>query len=372
MATTVDQTEQIVEQEIPTTMKAVVAYAPRDFRLEQVPVPEVGLSEVLVKVEANGICAGDVKLFKGAESFWGGGGQPAWVKAPVIPGHELLGRVVRLGEGAAEKYGLSVGDRVISEQIVPCWECRFCKEGQYWMCEVHDIYGFQNNVNGGYAEYMKYPAKALVYKVPDEIPMKLAILIEPLGCSIHAVERAQIQFRDVVVLSGAGPLGLGMIGPAKLKNPALLIVLDMNDERLELAKNFGADMVMNPGKEDVVTRIKELTDGYGCDVYIEATGHPSSVIQGLSMIRKLGRFVEFSVFNDPVTVDWSIIGDRKELDIYGAHLSAYTFPLAINYLHNRLVNMEGVVTHVLPVEEFERGIEMVASGKESIKVVLVP
>jgi threonine dehydrogenase-like Zn-dependent dehydrogenase len=240
------------------------------------------------------------------------------------------------------------------------------------MCQVHDIFGFQKNVNGAWAQYMKFPVEALIHKIPVDIPERLAVLVEPLSCSIHAVERGKIEFGDVVVLAGAGPLGLGMVGPAKRKTPSKLIVLDLNDKRLELAKRMGADIVLNPGKEDVVAKVLELTDGYGCDVYIESTGHPASVGQGLAMIRKLGRFVEFSVFNQAASVDWSIIGDRKELDIYGAHLGPYTYPIAIEFLDKGLINMEGVVTHILPLEQFESAIEMVHAGKESIKVVLKP
>jgi len=357
---------------IPDTMRAVVTHGPNDYRLEDVPVPQAGRGEVLAKVEACGVCASDVKCYKGADMFWGGNGQPRYVQAPVIPGHEFIARVVALGENAGERHGVQLGSRVISEQIVPCGACRYCRGGQYWMCEVHNIYGFQHVVNGGMAEYIKFPAEALVYCVPDEMPIVRAVLIEPLSCSIHAVERARIEFGDVVVISGAGPLGLGMVGAARLKNPGVLVVLDMMDARLELARTIGADVAMNPGTEDVVARVKELTGGYGCDVYIEAASHPSSVVQGLSMIRKLGRFVEFSVFNEATTVDWSIIGDRKELDIYGAHLGPHAYPLAIDFLQQGKINLDGVVTHTLPLEEFERGIDLVASGKESIKVILVP
>lgn len=371
MTTTVGD-KQAVEQAIPDTMRAVVTHGPHDYRLEMVPVPRPGRGEVLAKVEACGVCASDVKCYKGADMFWGGNGQPRYVQAPVIPGHEFIARAVALGEDAEQQHDVRVGDRVISEQIVPCRKCRYCRNGQYWMCEVHNIYGFQHVVNGGMAEYIRFPADARVYKVPDELPTELAVLIEPLSCSIHAVERAKIEFGDVVVISGAGPLGLGMIGAARLKNPNTLIVLDMVDSRLELAMKIGADVGMNPGTEDVVARVKKLTGGYGCDVYIEAASHPSSVLQGLSMIRKLGRFVEFSVFSEATTVDWSIIGDRKELDIYGAHLGPHAYPLAIDFLHKRKIDMDGVVTHRLPLAEFERAIALVASGTESIKVILEP
>jgi threonine dehydrogenase-like Zn-dependent dehydrogenase len=353
-------------------MKAVVAYAPHDYRLEERGVPAAGPDDVLVQVEACCVCASDVKTFKGAETLWGGGRNPAWIQPPVVPGHEFLGHVAALGERAAHTRGLHVGDRVIAEQIVPCWECRYCRRGQYWMCQVHNIFGFQHVVHGAWAEYMRFPREALVHRVPDELPMELAVLIEPLSCSIHAVERGRIEFGDVVVIAGAGPLGLGMVGAARLKHPGSLIVLDLDDSRLEIARRIGADVGLNPGKEDVLARVLQMTGGYGCDVYIETAGHPSSVQQGLAMIRKLGRFVEFSVFNEPATVDWSIIGDRKELDVYGAHLGPYTYPRAIEFLHKGLIDMRGVVTDVMPLEEFDAAIHKMASGRQSIKVVLEP
>ncbi len=355
--------------DIPKKMKAVMAYAPGDYRLEEVDVPTAGTGEILVKVEACGICAGDIKSFGGAVSFWGDDTQPAYIKAPMIPGHEFVARIVKLG-GGVEKF--EVGDRIISEQIVPCWDCRFCNGGQYWMCRKHDVYGFQMNVNGGMAEYMKFPKEAINYKVPEDLPIEKAVLIEPYACSMHAVERAKITLGDVVVIAGAGTLGLGMIGAAKKSGAETLIVLDMFEDRLALAKEFGADIVLNPSKVDVNSEVKALTEGYGCDVYIEATGHPKSVEQGLMMIRNLGRFVEFSVFKDPVTVDWSIISDRKELDIAGAHLSPYCYPRVIKGIADGSLPSDGVVTHTLPLEKFMEGFELVMSGKNALKVVLVP
>ncbi|WP_163578266.1 MDR/zinc-dependent alcohol dehydrogenase-like family protein [Halomonas faecis] len=354
---------------IPDTMDAIVAYAPGDYRLEQVAVPEIGEKEILIKVEACGICAGDLKAFEGAPSFWGDAEQPAYIKAPMIPGHEFIGHVVKMGPGA---QGFEVGDRIISEQIVPCWDCRFCNRGQYWMCERHDVYGFQHNVNGGMAEYMKFPAEAVNHRLPDDLPMEKAVLAEPYACSMHAVKRAQIELGDVVVLSGAGTLGLGMIGPIKKSGPAKLVVLDLNPERLKLAKRFGADVALNPAEDDVVSIVKEMTGGYGCDIYIEATGAPKSVEQGLSMLRKLGRFVEFSVFKEPVTVDWSIISDRKELDVLGAHLGPYCYPLVIEGIESGDCPTQGVVTHTLPLARFHDGIELMRHDKQALKVVLIP
>lgn len=350
-------------------MKALVAYAPSDYRLEEIPVPTAGPNEMVVKVEGCGVCAGDVKAFHGAPSFWGGEGNPPYIKAPMVPGHEFIARVVEIGEGITD---FKVGDRVISEQIVPCGECKFCKTGRYWMCQKHDLYGFQNNVNGGMAEYMKFPKEGRVYHVPEDLPLEAAILIEPYACSKHAVDRAQISNEDIVVLSGAGTLGLGMVNAARLANPKKLIVLDMKDDRLELAKKFGADMVLNPAKDDVQQIIMDLTDGYGCDIYIEATGHPASVSQGLKMIRKMGRFIEFSVFKDLVSVDWSIISDRKELDLLGAHLSPYCYETVIDWISSGKMMTEGVVTHTLPLDDWKEGFDIANKGDKSLKVMLVP
>jgi erythritol/L-threitol dehydrogenase len=357
---------------LPETMRAVVAYAPGDYRLETVPVPRAGADEIIVKVEACGICAGDIKSYVGAESFWGGNGQPPYIKAPMIPGHEFLGHVVEMGENVAKKGSVKLGDRLISEQIVPCWECRFCKRGEYWMCEKHDVYGFQHNVNGGFAEYMRYPKEGINHQVPQDLPIEKAILIEPYACSAWCVKRANIQWDDVVVLAGAGTLGLGMVGAAKLHSPKKLVVMDTKPDRLELAKKFGADLVLNPLNDDVVKIVKDMTNGYGCDVFIEATGHPNAVVQGLQMIRKLGRFVEFSVFSHDVTVDWSIISDRKQLDILGVHLAPYCYPFVIDAIGDGRLPTEGVVTHRLPLEEYEKGIAMMKKGDKSLKILLEP
>lgn len=356
---------------LPEKMKAIVTYAPGDYRFEMVDTPHAGEREMILKVEACGICAGDVKAFGGAPSFWGLDGQPKYIKAPMIPGHEFVGEIVELGKNV--KGNWKIGDRVCPEQIVPCGECMFCKTGRYWMCEKHDLFGFQNNVNGGMAEYVRITKEAIPYLVPSDLDIKKAILIEPYACSFHCVERAQIKPVDFVVLSGVGTLGLGMVGAIRQANPKCLVVLDLNDERLAKAKEFGADIVMNPGKEDVVARIKEMTGGYGCDIYIEATGHPASVQQGLDAIRKMGRFVEFSVFGKPVTVDWSIISDRKELDLLGVHLSPYCYDTVIDWIASGKLPTDGVVTNQFPLEQWEEGFEIARTGKDgALKVILVP
>ena len=346
---------------IPETMKALVAYGKGDYRFEPAyPTPVCGPDDIIIRTEGCGVCAGDLKCWHGAAMFWGDSVQPMWVAPPFIPGHEFLGHIVEMGENVR---GFSLGERITADQIVPCGECRFCKSGRYWMCQPHATFGFQKGNNGGMAEYVRYPKTAVISRVPESLPLEQALLIEPYGCSKHAVDRAQITPDDVVVISGAGTLGLGMVTYARMHNPAKLIVLDMIDSRLEKAKEFGADRVMK--------QVLDLTEGYGCDIYIEATGHPSSVQQGLNMVRKLGRFVEFSVFGEPATVDWSIIGDRKELDVLGPHLSPYCYPFVIENIANGNLRTDGVVTRTFPIEEWEKAFDCASGKYGDLKVAIV-
>jgi len=349
-------------------MRAVVAHGVGDYRFEQIDRPTAGPGELVVKVEACGICAGDLKAFQGGERFWGGSEFDAYVEPPCVPGHEFVGHVVEIGEGYEGPF--KIGDRVTSEQVVPCGECYFCKRGMYWMCDPHNVYGFKNYLNGGMAEYMVFPAKAHVFAVPDDFTLEQAVLIEPYACAMHGVDRAKIEEGDVVVISGAGTLGLGMTAYARQFKPAEIITLDLNDARLALAKELGATITLNPSKCDVQAEIAKLTNGVGCDVYIEVAGHPSSVLQGLQLIRKKGRFVEFSVFGSKTTSDWSLIGDAKELDLYGSSLSPDCFPKVIELMAKGELPTEGVVTHFFGLEDFMEAFAV--AGKDGIKVALKP
>lgn len=357
---------------LPSTMKAVMCHGVRDYRLEEIPVPVPGPGEIVVKVRDCGICASDIKCYVGAPLFWGDEHRPPYVDGPVVPGHEFTGEVAALGEGARGLHGVDIGDAVVAEQIVPCGQCLYCTRGLYWLCVEARIFGFKKSAHGGMAEYMKFPREARVYKVPERISVKHAALIEPLACAIHAVDRGNIKLGDVVVQVGCGTLGLCMVAAERLKNPGLLIALDLIDSRLELGKQFGADLTINANKEDAIQRVLGLTDGYGCDVLIEATGNHEAITPSLHMIRKMGTFVEFSVMSHLSAADWTIIGDGKELDIHGAHLGPYCFPTAIDYLSRGLIGIEPIVTHHLPLEDFEQGFRAVENPEDSIKVLLKP
>lgn len=351
---------------LPKTMKALVAQSAHKYELATVPVKQPQGKEILLKVESCGICAGDIKASHGTARFWGGDGLPGFCKPPFIPGHEFVGRIVAVGDAVSPAF--AIGARVVSEQIVPCGTCYYCKRGMYWLCEPHDVYGFKNYLNGGMAEYVLLPENAINYLVPEELSREEAVLIEPMACSFHGVDQAQVQPDDTVVLAGAGTLGLGMVNALRLKNPRKIIVLDLIDSRLALAKEFGADVIINPSRENALEWVLQETDGIGCDVYIEATGHPAAVQQGLDMLRKGGRFVEFSVMSGPSTVDWSIIGDMKEITIVGSQLSPGCYEPVIQNMKKGLIKTKGIVTHQFSLENWREAYST-AQTKKAIKVI---
>ncbi len=359
---------------IPKTMSAIVNHAPYDYRFEQIQTPVIDEDEVLIKVLSCGICAGDLKSFHGSSMIWGGGIFPKWQQAPVIPGHEFFGQVVAIGDVAARKNNLKIDDYAVAEQIVPCGECKYCKEGKRWLCTVGNIHGHIKNVaEGGMAEYMKFSALDIIHKVPQGISPRIGAMIEPLSCAVHTVELADIQLSDVVVVAGLGPIGLCKLQVAKMKHPSMLIGIDLIDKRLDLAKALGADLVLNPRTTNIIEVIDELTEGYGCDKYIHSSGSPEGVVQGLQILKKGGTFVEFSVFMDDTSVNWSIIGDRKELKILGAHISGSKgYQIAIDMLHKGSVDTERIVTHEYKLEDFEKAFSVAENHEEAIKVILTP
>ena len=206
-------------------MQALVAHGPDDYRLMQVPVPTPYPHDLLIRVEACGICA-DLKAQQQAARFGVGMACPGCC----ISVHETRNcRPRGMGRRAGGEF--QPGDRVVSEQIVPCGACRYCRDGRYWLCDPHNVYGFKASLPGGMAEYMILPKNSRNYIIPEELPLRRAALIEPFACSLHAVRRGRITVDHAVVLAGAGTLGLGMVGAIRQRNPKQFIVLDLDDRR---------------------------------------------------------------------------------------------------------------------------------------------
>lgn len=349
-------------------MNAVVSYAPYDNRYEKIPRPTANEGEIILKVKGCGICAGDVKAYHGGIRIWGTSEENRYIEAPCIGGHEFYGEVVELGDGVE---GYEIGDILVSEQIIPCGECEYCKQGIYWMCTRSAVFGFKQYANGGFAEYVKLSGNCINHKVPESFTSEQAVLIEPIACGMHAVERAQICHSDVVVIAGLGAIGTSMVNLVSLKLPKMIIGIDVRENRLEMGKKYGADVVLNPMECDVAAEIKKLTGGLGCDVYIEASGSSKSVSQGLEALRNLGRYVQMGVFAEEVKADWNTIGDGKELTIIGSHLSGRTYDAVINGIASGAIKTEGLISHQFKLEDWEEAFRA-TEALDAMKIMLVP
>ena len=350
-------------------MFALVAHAPFDYRYEEIPIPEIGPGEILLKVKACGICAGDLKAYHGGIRIWGTSEENRYIDAPITGGHEFCGTIC---EKAPDVTTFEIGDTVISEQIVPCGHCRFCTQGKYWMCTGSAVFGFKKHCAGGFAEYVKLPATCINHKVPEQFTLEEAVLVEPIACGMHAVEKAQIKHSDTVVIAGMGAIGLSMINLVQLCLPKMIIGIDVRQSRLAAGKNFGADLVLNPADCNVAEEIHKRTDGLGCDVYIEASGSPKSVRQGMDSLINLGRFIQMGVFAEEVTADWNVIGDGKEMQIIGSHLSALTYPAVIRGIQNKLIKTDGLVSHRFKLQDWKQAFETAEKAPDAMKVILIP
>lgn len=350
-------------------MKALFSYAPYDNRLEETDIPKIGADELLVKVKGCGVCAGDVKSYHGGIRIWGTSEENRYIEAPVIGGHEFFGEVAEAG---SEMSGYKPGDLVVAEQIVPCNECEFCRQGKYWMCTGSAVYGFKQHINGGFAEYIKLHKNSIIHKIPDSFTTEQAVLTEPIACGMHAVELADIGHDDVVVIAGLGAIGTSMVNLARLCLPKMIVGIDVKEFRLEMGKKYGADYVLNPMECNVEEEIAKLTGGYGCDVYIEASGSGISVTQGLNSLKNHGRYIQMGVFADEVKADWNVIGDGKELTIKGSHLSAFTFQAVISGIESGLIRTDGLISHSFGLDKWEEAFEAAEKEPTAMKVMLIP
>ena len=350
-------------------MNALVAHNPGDYRYEQLPKPILSGKEILIKVLGCGICAGDLKIYHGLPAVWGSDKTARMIDAPIIPGHEFCGEIVDTGYGESD---YSVGDFVVAEQIVPCNKCVYCKSGEYWMCPEISVFGLKKNVQGGFAEYVKLPEGCRVHKLPRNMSIKQGALIEPYACGMHAVERAHIKHMDVVVIAGMGVIGLAITNIVKLALPKTIICIDCKEKRLSLGEKFGADVILNFKEHSIPDEVMRLTNGIGCDVYIEASGSPTSVTQGLKCLRNHGRYVQFGMLSDQVVTNWNIIGDGKELEVFGSHLSALCYAATIKGISSGLLKTDELVSHEFKLSKWRDAFETAEKDPEAMKVVLIP
>src|ERR1700694_5183558 len=278
--------------ETTSTMKALVFYGTGQIGLETVPIPRPRAGEVVIRVTLTTICGTDLHILKGEYP----------IKPGLIIGHEPVGVIHEIGDGVA---GYEVGDRVLVGAITPCGQCNFCLGGNWSQCGgAIGGWKFGNTIDGAQAEYLRVPyAQANLAKIPDELTDEQVVLLADIASTgISAAESADLQIGDTVAVFAQGPIGLCATAGAKLKGASLIIAVEWDPVRSQMAKRMGADVVLNFKETDVITEIKRLTDGKGVDVAIEALGTQGTFENALRALRAGGTLSSLGVYSGKLSL----------------------------------------------------------------------
>ncbi|MFW9848874.1 MAG: zinc-binding dehydrogenase [Candidatus Thorarchaeota archaeon] len=344
------------------TMKAAVYYDIGDIRYEDTKVPEIGPGELLIKVGTALTCGTDVKTYKR--------GHPVLLQQiPTLFGHEYAGVIDQISSGVE---GFEPGMRVVATNSAPCGTCFFCKRGKPNLCAQLKT----SLVNGAYAEYIRVPAPVVqwnTHRIPDSLSFRDAALTEPLACVVHGIEESNIELGDTVAIIGAGPIGQMLIMLAKKRGAATVIASDLSELRRNLALTAGADIVIDPSKENPVERVKDETQGYGADVVIEAVGLPAVWEQSIDMTRDAGTCVLFggAASGTKFEID-TVRFHYGQLTIKGVfHLTPKHVEQSLKLLSTGNINTDVLITHEKPLKDLEDALKMMSTG-ESMKVAITP
>ena len=293
-------------------MKAAVLHAPADLRVEDVPVPHgPGPDEVIVKVAAAGICGSDIGRVMVTGTY----------RFPTIPGHEFSGSVEEVG---AEVRDLAPGDRVAVAPLMPCFQCADCASGNYSLCADYDFLGSRSD--GAFAEYLKAPARN-VLKVPDHVSLDVAATIEPAAIILHGIHKVDLSLGDAVVVVGCGALGYFALQFAKLSGAQPLIAVDVDDDKLALARDVGADVCINPARVDALAAIRDATGGRGVALALEAAGNDAGRDLSILASAKQAKVILYGTAYGDVTFSEQAFAKivREEIEIIGSW-NSYSVP----------------------------------------------
>ena len=342
-------------------MKGVVKdKAGPGLALKQVPVPEIGPKDVLIKVRAASICGTDLHIF-----HW-----DPWAKGrlrpPLVVGHEMCGEVVQLGRDVNE---VKLGDLISAESHVVCGLCDMCRTGQGHLCRNTKILGVDRD--GCFAEYVSIPA-INAWVDPPDMPPEIASLQENFGNAVHTAFTADVRAKKVLV-TGCGPVGLMTIAVAKAIGARSIYATDVSDYRLKLAVKMGADGAFNPLKTDVVQAVRDATEGEEVDILLEMSGAASAFNQGFALLKPGGKAALLGLPGKPMTFDFDNLLIFKGLTVYGVvgRRLWETWYQARGLLRSQAVDLGPVVTHRFPLDKYEEAFKLMESG-ECGKVVLIP
>lgn len=343
-------------------MKAVVKRtAGPGAELVQIPIPRPGPKYVLVKVEATSICGTDLHIYD-----WND-----WAKANIrtIPhtlGHEFAGEVVEVGEGVTS---IKVGDYISAETHIPCGHCYQCRTDKAHICEDMKILGV--HVPGAFAEYVAIP-EVDAWHNPRTLDAGIASVQEPLGNAVDTVLSEDVVGKTVLI-TGCGPIGMLAVGVARASGATTIIASDLNPYRLNIAKQMGADVVVNPVEQDLYKVVREATGMSGVDVTCEMSGAPRAIQQALDLTLRGGRVSLLGLPDKPVTINLSDDVIFKALRIYGitGRNMWKTWYKSSRLLASGRLDITPVVTHRMPMSEFAHGMDLMRSGNSG-KIILIP
>ncbi|MDK2784408.1 MAG: threonine 3-dehydrogenase [Bacillota bacterium] len=330
-------------------------------RLIERDIPSAGPGEVIIRVRAAAICGTDVHIYE-----WNRWAENAGIKLPIILGHECAGDVVEVGSGV---NNLATGDRVAVDTHIPCGTCRLCQTGRQHICQNLKLFGV--HTEGCFAQYARVPA-ACVRRLPREIAYEIGALFEPLGTALRGAQALEPAGKTVAVI-GCGPIGLFALASLRALGAARTIAIDVSPARLELATKLGADFLVNPAQSNPVAALRALTDGYGVDAFIEASGNATAVRQAFQALMKGGRAALIGLPGRTLELDVGSDVVFKEATIFGIHgrLMFATWEIMQNLVVNGRLQVESVITQRLPLQDFAAGMELARSSSAG-KVILLP
>ncbi len=338
-------------------MKALVYEGAWQMPLREVETPKPNGDDVVVEVKAVGICGSDVHGFKGATGRR---------KPPIIMGHEFSGTVTAVGRAVSD---YKIGDRVVAQPLLPCGYCENCRAGLTNICSNRS--GLGMNLNGAYAEEVRVPEQ-LLYHLPDEMSWEQGAMVEPLAVGMHAVNLTPFQLMDTLVVVGAGTIGLLTLLSARLKGAGKIIITDLDEHRLEMARKLGADVVVNVGKEDPVAVVKSHTGGAGAAAVIEAVGLTPTVKQSLLVVRDGGHITWIGNSAPEVEIPMQQVVTR-ELKIAGAYGSNVEFGQAIEAIRTHRIDVTPLIEMTAPLEKGPELVNDLAKGSlDAVKIILKP
>lgn len=343
-------------------MKAFRVIEPDNFQLVEMDVPAIKPDEVLVQVKAVGICGGDPDILDGSRPR-------THVSYPIVPGHEFSGEIVETGSVVT---GLKPGDRVTAEGVKRCDSCRNCLTGRTSTCLHYDEIGFTSH--GAMADYVAVPQR-IIHRVPDDIPYGVAALSEPAAVAATAVYRAGINPGDTVVIIGAGAIGMLAVQVARLYSPHNLVVVEVDDRKLDISSKLGATHTINSTRQDAASKVMELTDMSGADVVIECAGTVESLSSTFDYVVKNAKIIVLGTAGGGQTIaldsDNLVNNDILYQGIAGySHLS---FGWTQRLLTSGFFDSEAVITHHIKLQNIYDGFHLMKNKSELvIKVMITP